>query len=333
MSRKKPVYLIVIILPIIFIATAVSVLFWWKSSISSVSSDETSTRFVIQKGWGASQIANKLEEQNLIKSSLAFKVYVQLTSNSSKIKAGEYDLSKNLSLESLVAKLLKGPNLLWVTVPEGLRREEIIQRFANGLDKDQDYVDEFLLLSKNDEGYLFPDTYLVPKDITAQKTYQLLLSTFEQKTKDLLPAKDGLTDRQVVILASLIERETRSDSERPVVAGIILNRLNASWPLQVDATLQYTITNEKLKNKNSKVDTYWGDITKADLEINSPYNTYKSTGLPPTPICSPGLLSLEAAANPQTSDYWFYLHGADGQIHYAKTLEEHNANVRKYLNK
>jgi UPF0755 protein len=125
-------------------------------------------------------------------------------------------------------------------------------------------------------------------------------------------------------MASIIERETKTNEERPVVAGILWKRLENDWPLQVDATLQYAIANSE---------TWWPILTKEDLEINSSYNSYKFTVLPPTPIASPGLSSIKASANPQDSDYWFYIHDPEAQIHYAETIEEHNNNIRKYLGK
>src|SRR5581483_2493272 len=118
--------------------------------------------------------------------------------------------------------------------------------------------------------------------------------------------------------ASIIERETKSEEERPIVAGILLKRINAGWPLQADATIQYALGN-------------WDPVNADDLKIQSPYNTYLNTGLPPTPICNPGLSSINAAKNPTQSNYWYYLHDKDGQIHYATTIDEQNANIAKYL--
>lgn len=311
---------------------------WWKSNSGPVSADQKTVRLVIPKGYGASQIAGKLSEQKLIKNSLAFKIYVQATGVAGKIQAGEYDLAQNLSLPKLVSILLKGPTSVWITIPEGLRREEIVIRFADGLTKTdserKSFIDEFLDASNGKEGFLFPDTYLLPKDITAEKVVIYQLSIFEKKTAEIMPdiQKGDLSLNEIITLASLIEREAKGNEERPTIAGILLKRIAKSWPLQVDAAVQYAVSSDRCQALSVKCN-WWPSLTKGDLEIKSPFNTYKNTGLPPTPIASPGLSSIKAAVYPQDSDFWFYLHDEDGQIHYAETIEEHNANISKYLGK
>jgi len=136
---------------------------------------------------------------------------------------------------------------------------------------------------------------------------------------------------EIVTLASIIERETKTDSERPVVAGILFNRLDIGMGLQVDASLQYAVANAKCKMLNAKCENWWPILSKEDLRIESPYNTYKYRGLPPAAIANPGLSSLKAVVFPQETNYLYYLHDADGVIHFAATLDEHNENVRKYL--
>lgn len=308
---KKLIALLV--LPVILLALG---LYWFYVSSQSVSSDKSFKDFLIVKGSGASVIGNKLYKEGLVKSPLAFKIYVQVTGKSGKIQAGEYRLTPSFNLFQLVDQLGRGPAEIWVTIPEGLRREEIAQKFADSLGKDDTFVKEFLVNSAGEEGYLFPDTYLFPKTASASAVVGKMTRTFESKTLNLNLTKND------VILASLIERETKTKEERPIVAGIILNRLNAGWPLQIDASVQYAVG-----DKNN----WWPILTKDDLSINSPYNSYKFAGLPPTPIANAGLTSLQAAANPTQTDYWYYIHASDGQIYYAKTLSEHNENIRKYL--
>ena len=326
---------------VVLIFSGVFAYMWWGKNIQPPSTSSEEVRFVIPKGASAQQIAGNLEEANLINSALAFKIYVQVTGKSDKIQAGEYTIKLNLSLSNLVNELTEGPDEIWATIPEGIRREEIVQRIINSLKMDalqaETFNSEFLLLSEEKEGYLFPDTYLFPKDITASKVISILSNTFESRTKPLMTklinnkTKEGLNFNEVITLASLLERETKTD-ERPVVAGILLNRLNAEWPLQVDAAVQYAITNVKLKSQNP-VDNYWQPLSKSDLEVDSQYNTYRYNGLPPSPIANPGLASIEAAVSPEITQYWFYLHDSEGAIHYATTLEEHNRNVRTYLGK
>jgi UPF0755 protein len=323
----------------ILVVMAVGVTFWWNNNLKSVSSNNEAVRFVIPKGYSASQTANKLYEQKLIRSPLAFRIYVQMKGVAGKIQAGEYDLTQSASLSKQVATLLKGPSSIWVTIPEGLRREEIVERFADGLSKEGDdrqvFIKEFLESSEGKEGFLFPDTYLFPKEMTAVKVVNNLLTTFDKRTADLGKDIDqsSLNLNEIITLASLIEREAKGVEERPVIAGILLNRINADWPLQVDAAVQYAVANLRLTSPTSKLESYWVPLTKDDLEINSPYNTYKYPGLPPSPIASPGLTSIKAAINPQDSQYWFYLHDREGNIHYAATIEEHNENIRLYLGK
>jgi UPF0755 protein len=304
---KKFLYLI-----LMFFGFVVFAGFWFYQNIKPVSATESFKDFLIVKGSGAIQIGNKLEKEGLIKSALAFKVYVQVTSASSKILAGEYRLSPNMSLLEVVGQLKRGPAEIWVTIPEGLRREEVASKFTSALGKDENFKKEFLAISDGEEGYLFPDTYLFPKTASASAIVNKMTSTFESVTKDL-----NLTSDQV-ILASLIERETKTNEERPVVAGILMNRLDIGMALQVDATLQY-------------VKGTWGVVTTADKSLNSPYNTYKFASLPPGPIANPGLSSLKAAANPADTEYFYYLHDSKGNIYYAETLDEHDENIRKYL--
>jgi UPF0755 protein len=134
----------------------------------------------------------------------------------------------------------------------------------------------------------------------------------------------------VLILASIVEREAGLDQDRPLIAGILLKRWRQGWPLQADATIQYAVGDDRCQGQEAECD-YWAPVKKADLAINSAYNTYKNQGLPPGPICSPGLASIKAVVYPQTSDYWFYLSDSDGTVHYARTNEEHSENVTRYL--
>ncbi len=291
---------------------------------------------MVIRGRSASEIGRELYDKGLIRNPLAFKFYVQLTDKSDQIQAGEFRLSPSYSLEKIVDTLSGPPLELWVTVPEGLRREEVVEKFIAGLEKQGpdmiDFRKEFLQESVDMEGYLFPDTYLFPRDVSASKVVSTLRNTFDKKMQEIgNNYPNGYSLDNIVTLASLIEREAITDEERPVVAGILYNRLINDWPLQIDAAVQYAIASANCKGK---VECSWWpkNLTQEDLEIDSPYNTYKYSGIPPAPISSPGLESLKAAADPESSDYFFYIH-ADGKIYYAKTLSEHNANVRKYLGK
>ncbi len=304
---------------ILFIAGFVT---WFYISIQPASRNNKFESFIITKGASASQVGNKLQSAGFVKSALAFKIYLQFTGQAGSLPAGEFRLSPSLSLFQVVQTIFKGPVELWVTIPEGLRREEIAKRFSQSLDKDEAFEDEFLIASKNKEGTLFPDTYLFAKEASASAIVSRMTSIFNSKTADLTPQNTDLTTQEIIILASLIERETKTDEERPVVAGILMNRLGVGMALQVDAAVQYAVGTSS---------NWWPILTKEDIASASKFNTYKYPGLPPSPIANPGLSSLRAAFSPKTNDYWYYIHDTDGLIHYAKTLEEHNANVRKYL--
>lgn len=311
----KKIFLALFFVSLISVSVA---LFWFYDNAKAVNNDRVFQNFIIEKGASATQIGSSLQKEGLIKNKLAFKIYLRGIGLSSSLQKGEFRLSPSMNLFEIVEALQKGPIEVWTTIPEGLRHEEIAQKFAQSLNKDNDFVTEFISLSKPKEGYLFPDTYLFPKEVSAKAIIDKMVANFEEKTSDL-----NLTYNQV-ILSSMLERETKTDEERPIVAGIILNRLNAGWPLQIDATNQYAIGTSK---------NWWPILTLNDLEIDSKYNTYKNTGYPITPIANAGISSLRASANPEASDYFFYIHDPSGQIHYAKTLSEHNANIRKYLGK
>jgi UPF0755 protein len=316
-------------------------LVWWKKNISPVSESDEEISFIITKGLSAMQVANRLYEKGLIKSPLAFKIYVQVSDKSKNINAGEFLLRRNMTLPELVEVLGEGPLELWVTIPEGLRREEIATKFIKELEitdnqKDQ-FTKDFLKASKDKEGYLFPDTYLFPRDISAKQAVDKMLSTFELKIDEMIlstieESKYSLND--YVIMASIIERETKTDEERPIVAGILWKRLESEgWLLQADATMQYELGTRNCAGKVFDCEDWWPILKREDLEIQSSYNTYQVDLLPPTPIANPGLSSLKASIFPEASDYWFYIHDTEGNIHYARNISEHNENVRVYLGK
>ncbi len=300
---------IVIVIIFLFLVV-VSGFLYIKTLFLAPSNDSQTISFMVDKGSSITKIANNLQKEGLIKNALVFKYYVQITGVQNKIQPGEFELSKNLSVTQIIEKLKKGPTEVLVTIPEGLRREEIAEKYKTALNKDEAFVKEFLLLTEGKEGYLYPDSYLFPKEATATQIVNRMTVTFDKKVKDV-------TYKQLIV-ASLLERETFADSEKPIVAGIIYKRLENDWPLQIDATLQYIKGN-------------WKPVYSIDKELNSPFNTYKNLGLPPSPIANPGLSSILASISPEASEYWYYIHDNDGKIHFGRTLEEHNANIAKYL--
>ncbi|OGM80028.1 hypothetical protein A2382_05080 [Candidatus Woesebacteria bacterium RIFOXYB1_FULL_38_16] len=321
----------ILILGMIFVGGGV---IWWRGVTGAASTETKTTSFLIVKGASAERIGQDLLKAGLIKNRLAFKIYLQTHNLTTAIPPGEFLIPRNLKLGELVDLLLKGPTEMWVTIPEGLRREEIVERFIDGLKMEdanaQVFRSEFLEESEDWEGFLYPDTYLFPRDVGAGQVVTRLKATFESKFGKNT-GSSGLTLLEVVTLASIIERETLGSEERAIVAGVYMNRLNAGWALDADATVQYAVANVKCSIIPVDCDWWPRPLTKDDLLYNSSYNTYRNPGLPPGPIANPGLLSLTAVANPQKTDYWFYIHDGEGKIHFAKTLEEHNRNIQKYL--
>ncbi|MDH5533698.1 MAG: endolytic transglycosylase MltG [Candidatus Pacebacteria bacterium] len=284
------------------------------------------SQFVIPKGQSITKIGLRLKEENLIKSDLAFKLIVKKEKLENKIQAGSFKLSPSMSLSEVARSLTVGTEDAWVTLQEGWRKEEIAESMVRQgfefFDKD-----EFLELAKYDEGRLFPDTYLLPQQISAKQFHSLLTNTFDKKIAELEDEikKSGKSLDDILIMASLVEREGRGYQNLRYVAGILWNRIDIGMALQVDATLQYA------KGFNQIEQTWWGEPLASDKEIESPYNTYKNAQLPPNPISNPGMDALRATINPIQSDYLYYIHDKSGVGHYATSYEGHLDNINKYL--
>ncbi|MBI2326096.1 endolytic transglycosylase MltG [Candidatus Collierbacteria bacterium] len=290
--------------------------------------------FVITPGQTVDQIANNLSKAGFIRSRTVFKFTIFRLNLGKKIQAGYFSLSQSQNTTDIAQSLIKASTRqVWVTIPEGLRREEVANLILDKLAESKILhnfdPEEFVRKTVKLEGRLFPDTYALPENVTTQAVIDRLTSQFTQVTSSLNIAPEQLN--RVVILASLVEREAGRDSERAEVAGIIAKRVENRWPLQVDATVQYAISSAHCR---IRICDWWPkSLTKADLAFASPYNTYLNTGLPPAPIDNPGKASLSAAAKPNITKNWFYLHDTNGQIHYAVTIEEHNQNICTYLKK
>lgn len=280
--------------------------------LTPISSDPTLRDFTVSYGQSVKSISSSLYDAKLLRSPLMFRFLVR--SNNLTLQAGNYSIPGNLPPLELARTLTKAyAEDVIITIPEGVRVEQIGEILSAKLSLD---VAEFIKQAKPSEGYLFPDTYHFAKDATVEQVITTLKSTFEMKTKGLNLKKSD------VILASIIERETLSADEKPIVAGILLKRLNENWALEVDASIQYIM---------GKPGDWWPTPLIGDRSRKSPYNTYLNQGLPPAPIGNPGLASLAAAVNPKSSSYYFYLHDKSGKIHYGATLAEHNLNIAKYI--
>lgn len=329
-------YLVFIVFLLVLALAAIGGIFWYFSQTAAPGNSSEEKRFVITKGSSATKIANDLEKEGLVKSALAFKVYTQINGITGSIPPGQFLIPQNLNIEELISLLRAGPAELWVTIPEGFRREQMpalfIEAFELSSFESEKFNAEFLEASAELEGYLYPDTYLFPPEVSGSQAVSTLRNTFDKKfapTEEELRAV-GLSLNEVVTLASILERETLTPEERPIVAGIYFNRLKDGWPLQTDATIQYIFGTNRCRGQIECI--WWQPPTKDEIdELVSPFNTYENTGIPPSPISNPGITSLEAVINPEETEYWYYIHDEKGVIHYAQTLEEHNANVSRYL--
>jgi len=321
-------------IPLVLLVVLAAFFLWWRWATSPFDSSSTagSKTFVIKKGESLSSVAFRLQQEKLIHSSVALKLLMMKDNLEEKTQAGSFQLKPSLSLKEVAEFLTHGTQDIWLTFPEGWRQEEYARRLSSNLENfDQE---EFLDLAADYEGELFPDTYLVAREASPSAVFQLLHNNFQKKfSSDLVQAaaKAGLSQKEVLILASLVEREARHDDDRPMVAGIMLKRLKADWPLQIDATLQYALGSLKCSSSLKTDCDWWTVPTAADKKIASPFNTYLNQGLPPAPICNPGLSSIKSVVYPQDSEYWFYLTDSKGNMHYGRTVEEHNANIQKYL--
>ncbi len=282
--------------------------------------------FVVAKGSTVNDIINKLAKEDLIRNKVVFLYLVKSMGIENKIQAGSFRLSPSMTAREIANQLTKGTYDEWVTIIEGLRKEEIAEILADQFD-----IPASEFVKQAQEGTLFPDTYLMSKDASIDTILSVLSNNFNKKYDQSLRAKakaKGLTDNEVLTLASLVEREANSKASKQEVASILYKRLENDWPLQVDATVQYILGYQE------KEKTWWKKfLTSEDLKINSLYNTYKNTGLPPAPIASPGLDAIEAVIDADANTpYWFYISNSDGsKMIYSKTLDEHNRNIDKYL--
>jgi len=277
----------------------------------------------IESGSSLQSIALYLEESRIIRSPFIFRTLVIFLGGEKNIIAGNYLVDSKSSPLQLAQRFIKGDFGLEdkkITIPEGwsvYQIAEYLEKILVDFDKDS-----FIKLAKDKEGYLFPDTYFVPAVSKPEQIVGLMSSNFYEKIKSISGiATSTRSLDEILTMASILEGETKVGEDRRIVSGILWKRLSISMPLQVDATFQY------INGKN----TY--ELSLNDLQIDSPYNTYKYKGLPPTPINNPGLDSILSAMNPTKTNYIYFLSSRDGKMYYASTFEGHQVNRAKYLNK
>lgn len=280
-----------------------------------------------------SQILDKLKSQGLIKNKSAFNLVLSLKRKHNAIRPGGYNVSENMTAWQLAEKLTADPDMKWVVIPEGWRKEqigELLTEVFGWSDDDLDRWNSEVTKMKIDyiEGTYFPDTYLIPVSDSELDIANRMTRNFDEKFAPYVGqfAEQNIKWTTGIKLASIIQREAAGKDDMPLIAGIMWNRLNNDMNLEIDATVQYA---------RGKTDNGWWTPVTADeiRNIDSPYNTYKNKGLPPYPIGNPGLGAIEAALHPTETECLYYIHDNNRQIHCAKTFEEHQANIDEYLKK
>ena len=294
--------------------------------------------FAITKGQGMTEVATVLKDKKILTSSkVFFYLQVLLSGKRSAIIAGDYKVDVPLTISQLVTKITGGEvqdRERSITIVEGWTKEEIgtylekegIITSADFLSacKNKKWWTEYSFLSdaKSLEGYLFPDTYRIFKDATADDIIKKMLDNFGNKFNDDFKreiASRGRSINDIVIMASILEKEVTSDNDRALVADVFYKRLQKGIALQSDATIAYALGEKTTQ------------ISLNDLKVNSPYNTYKYKGLPAGAIDNPGFSTIQSAVYPKSNPYYYFLTTSDGQVIYAKTFDEHVANKQKYL--
>lgn len=292
----------------------------------------------VEKGMGTNAVARLLEERGIIGARLPFVVSYRLFFHPRKIKAGEYVLTSPLRAKEILGILVKGRVYLHsVTIPEGLTAREIAPLIAPLLaDGEEGFIKTFRdsgpILSldpeaENLEGYLFPETYSFPKSISSVDAVQAMIGQFRTVFNGAWAARPDslrMSVRQIVTMASLIEKETSLSEEKRLVSAVFHNRLRIGMKLDCDPTIIYALKQKGLFN---------GNLTKRDLALDSPFNTYRYSGLPPGPICNPGKEALEAAIHPAPENYFYFVSRNDGNHHFSRTFAEHQNAVRRYQKK
>ncbi|NLO75413.1 MAG: endolytic transglycosylase MltG [Clostridia bacterium] len=296
--------------------------------------DQVDRLFVVNRGATSMQIAKNLAEEGLIKNIHTFIIYNRLTCNIKKLKAGHFLLNPAMSVQEITAKLVEGKvATISFTIPEGYTLKQIADVLVKkGITTEHEFwavvkegefnfsfIKDLPLTENRLEGYLFPDTYIIPLGISTEEVIRVMLKRFDSVFKQLPPNNTGLTTHELVTLASIVEGECLLDRERPIVASVFLNRLKIGQKLEACATVQYALGKRTAR------------VLIEDTKIESPYNTYVHEGLPPGPIGCPGEASLRAVLEPADTSYYYFVAKKDnsGEHVFSKTFDEHKRNKWK----
>jgi len=333
-KSAKTVAIVVVLLALLIGGTAALVTVVWGKIHQPYQGYEKGEQYVdIPQGAGPGEIRRRLIEAGVVADDLTFRAALWWSGRSRSLKAGEYRFDRAMTPLAVVEKIANGDVYTKrITFPEGLTIREMATVYeSHGFGSARDFVtaasDASLVhdldpQAKDLEGYLFPETYSLPRVAPAGRLVQQMVDRFRTTYQEAVQGRsDSLTTRQIVTLASLVEKETAQAQERPMVSAVYRNRIKKGMGMQADPTVVYALV---------KAGRYDGNIRRGDLDFDSPYNTYKYPGLPPGPIASPGRASLEAALSPSNVAYLYFVSRNDGTHVFAETLAEHNANVQKW---
>lgn len=343
-SRVKT-YLAVLLTALIIIAGVLI------SGSRPVSNDKRPMRVVIVQGASARDAVAVLKKKRLIRSSFVFLLALRISGSSEKLKPGVYEVSPSMGASEIINHIVNGDTLeSWVTIPEGKTLREIADTLKTKQLADDDaflqmttsqgsdFPSYSFIDGENLEGYLFPDTYLIARGTDTDSIISKMLDAFDSKVvtpnrmeiEHVIKVRFGLGEDQfpeglhkILTMASLVEREAKTQKDRPLIAAVIWNRLKKNMRLEIDASASYVL-GESRENKKR--------LLYKDLDNDSPYNTYRHSGLPPAPICNPGLASIKAVLEPASVDYLYYVAKTDGSHVFSRTLEEHDAAKNKIQN-
>jgi len=311
---RKIIKHVLIIFFVFFVIAVTAALFYFKWSISEPLQEAgDQVVFEIEKGQSKIQISRKLKNKGIIRSDIVFAVAAEIKNKN--LLPGLYELSPAMSIIEILDSISSGKTKMTkVLIPEGYRIEQIAQTLSN---KGLAEYDRFVELSKEDEGYLFPDTYYFSNEISEEKIIVAMKKNYDDRTELLNVTKEDM------IIASIVEREAVNDEERPLIAGVYKNRVLRNMKLEADPTVQYAKDSIAVLNSGDREFKYWQPITSKDyLTVLSNYNTYVTKKLPPTPICNPGLKSIKAAIDYQKHNYIYFLH-KDGKIYPSENAAQH----------
>ncbi len=320
-------FLISFISVFVFVFSFLVVSSWYMTR--SVGDSPSLSVFVVPQDTKGFETAALLKKQGFIRNESVYRVVSRIKGVNKIPVSGGYRLSSSMSMWQVFKKLTDHPDLVWVTIREGLRKEQTGESLAMQLGWTDKQIVEWNNVNADSleykEGVYFPETYLLPLDETPTQIAKRFIDKFNEK---IGPLMSQFTAKNIkwatgVKIASLIEREAAGPSDMKLISGIIWKRLTIGMKLEIDATMQYT--------KGKVNDRWWGNIDLKEKQSDSPYNTYKYKGLPPTPISNPGFDAIEAALYPEETDCLFYLHDKNQQIHCARTYAEHKENIGKYL--